>query len=170
MIENLINEQIQDKASKVLLINEDGEKVGIMPTKIALYKASDAGLDLVCINISSDPVVCKIMDYSKYKYQTMKREKENKAKQHETETKEIQLRPQIDKHDIETKVKKCREELSKGNKIKLVITFKGRQLDHAELGFNVLTKFKESLIDVADVAKDGKLEGRRIECILNPKK
>lgn len=167
MIEYKINNQIE--CEKILLINENGENTGLTTLSDGLVLARNIGLDLVCLNPNNNPPVCKIMNYSKYKYECSKKEKSNK-KQKEPETKEIQLRPQIADHDINVRLKKCREELLHGNKIRLVISLKGRQADHPEIGFELLNKIKNELIDVSTIYKDGKLDGRRIECILNPKK
>lgn len=170
MQEYLINEQI--RAQSVLLIDENGEKVGIVPIKTAVYRAGEAELDLVCINAKSNPVVCKLMDYSKFKYEQKKRQKENdlKQRQQRQDEKEIQLRPQIAEHDLDVKAKKAREELLDNNKIKVVVSFKGRQLAHPELGFDILNRFIEKVSDVCTIQTPGKLDGRRIDCILVPKK
>lgn len=170
MQDYLINEQI--RAQSVLLIDADGNKIGIVPIKTAVYKAGEADLDLVCINSKSNPIVCKLMDYSKFKYEQKKKQKENdlKQRQQRQEEKEIQLRPQIAEHDLEVKAKKAREELLDNNKIKVVISFKGRQLSHPELGFDILNRFIEKLADVGVVQIQGKLDGRRIESIIIPKK
>ena len=170
MQEYLINEQI--RAQSVLLIDENGEKVGIVPIKTAVYRAGEAELDLVCINAKSNPIVCKLMDYSKFKYEQKKRQKENdlKQRQQRQDEKEIQLRPQTAEHDLNVKAKKAREELLDNNKIKVVVSFKGRQLAHPELGFDVLNRFIEKVADVCTIQTPGKLDGRRIDCILVPKK
>ena len=168
MTEYIINEEI--KANKVLLINADGVKIGILPKNVALQKCYDAQLDLVCINNTSNPVVCKMMDYNKYKFDRKKKEKELKAQQKKEETHELQFRPVIQEHDLDTKLKKAKEFLENGDKVKFVVAFKGRDVTHPDLGYNLLAKIKEKLSDVAEVVKDGKLEGKRIEIIMSKKK
>lgn len=167
MTDYKINENIT--AGKVLLISAEGEKLGIFSKNIALQKTYDENLDLVCINETTHPPVCKMMDYSKYKYEQKKREREQKSAQKKEETKEIQLRPQIQQHDLDVRIKKIQQEIMAGNRIKIVISFRGREVSHPEYGFTLLNKIIE-LVPEAEVFKQGKLEGKRIECILIKKK
>ncbi len=166
----LINEQI--KASQVLLIGPNGEQVGVKPLQDALTLASYAGLDLVLMNPNSNPPVCKVMDYNKYKYERAKKEKAALKKQKASiaNLKEFRLSPTIDVGDVETKLKNVTKYLQKGDKIKLSIRFKGRQLAHTDLGRDVLVKFADRLKDIADIEQDIKLEMRSMTMILTPKK
>ena len=166
----LINEQI--RVSQVLVIGPNGEQVGVKSTQDALTLASYAGLDLVLINPNGNPPVCKVMDYNKYKYEKAKKEKAALKKQKAaiTETKEFRLSPTIDVGDIETKLKNVTKYLEKGDKIKLSIRFKGRQMAHTDLGKDVLVKFAARLTDIADIEQQPKLDGRSMTMLLAPKK
>lgn len=166
----LINEQI--RVSQVLVIGPNGEQVGVKSTQDALTLASYAGLDLVLINPNGNPPVCKVMDYNKYKYEKAKKEKAALKKQKAaiTETKEFRLSPTIDVGDIETKLKNVTKYLEKGDKIKLSIRFKGRQMAHTDLGKDVLVKFAARLEDIAEVEQQPKLDGRSMTMLLAPKK
>lgn len=168
MIDYIINENIN--TDKVLLIGADGEKIGVLPKNVALQKCYNEKMDMVCINDKSKPYVCKMMDYNKYKFDRKKKEKELKAQQKKEETKEIQLRPVIQDHDLETKLKKAKEFLNDGDKVKVVVCFKGREVTHPEIGYNLLAKVKAKLADVSDIVKDGTLDGKRIEVIFAKKK
>lgn len=166
-MEYRINEEIV--AENVMLIDETGYKVGNVPLQKALAKAKSVGLDLVCV--STKPiVVCKIYDYQKQQYIMKKKEKENQAKQPKNETKEIQCHPNIAQHDLDTKLKKCREELEKGKKIRFVVKFRGREITHPELGTEILKRVTKHLGDIGEVSYTGSLEDRKIEYIINPKK
>lgn len=166
----LINEQI--RLSQVLVIGPNGEQVGVKSTQDALTLASYAGLDLVLINPNGNPPVCKVMDYNKYKYEKAKKEKAALKKQKAaiTETKEFRLSPTIDVGDIETKLKNVTKYLEKGDKIKLSIRFKGRQMAHTDLGKDVLVKFAARLENIAEVEQQPKLDGRSMTMLLAPKK
>jgi translation initiation factor IF-3 len=166
----LINEQI--RVSQVLVIGPNGEQVGVKSTQDALTLASYAGLDLVLINPNGNPPVCKVMDYNKYKYEKAKKEKAALKKQKAaiTETKEFRLSPTIDVGDIETKLKNVTKYLEKGDKIKLSIRFKGRQMAHTDLGKDVLVKFAARLEGIAEVEQQPKLDGRSMTMLLAPKK
>ena len=166
----LINEQI--RVSQVLVIGPNGEQVGVKPTQDALTLASYAGLDLVLINPNGNPPVCKVMDYNKFKYEKAKKEKAalKKQKASITETKEFRLSPTIDVGDIETKLKNVTKYLEKGDKIKLSIRFKGRQMAHTDLGKDVLVKFAARLTDIAEVEQQPKLDGRSMSMLLIQKK
>ncbi|MBQ7104999.1 MAG: translation initiation factor IF-3 [Bacilli bacterium] len=166
----LINEKI--RVSQVLVIGPNGEQVGVKSTQDALTLASYAGLDLVLINPNGNPPVCKVMDYNKFKYEKAKKEKAalKKQKASITETKEFRLSPTIDVGDIETKLKNVTKYLEKGDKIKLSIRFKGRQMAHTDLGKEVLVKFAARLEDIADIEQQPKLDGRSMTMLLAPKK
>ncbi len=166
----LINEQI--KASSVLVIGPNGEQVGTKPLKDALTLANYAGLDLVLMNPNGNPPVCKVMDYNKYRYEKQKKEKEATKKQRasSSQLKEFRLSPVIDIGDFETKLRNVRKYLEKGDKIKLSIRFKGRQMAHTELGKDVLDKFALKLEDLATIEQHAKLDGRTMIMLLAPKK
>ncbi len=166
----LINEQI--RVSQVLVIGPNGEQVGVKSTQDALTLANYAGLDLVLINPNGNPPVCKVMDYNKFKYEKAKKEKEALKKQRASisETKEFRLSPTIDIGDIETKLKNVTKYLEKGDKIKLSIRFKGRQMAHTDLGKDVLIKFAARLENIAEVEQPPKLDGRSMTMLLAPKK
>ncbi len=166
----LINEKI--KANTVLVIGPNGEQVGTKPLKDALTLASYAGLDLVLMNPNGNPPVCKVMDYNKYRYERQKKEKEATKKQRATNSqlKEFRLSPVIDIGDFETKLRNVRKYLEKGDKIKLSIRFKGRQMAHTELGREVLDKFASKLEDISSIEQSAKLDGRTMIMLLAPKK
>ena len=165
-----INEQI--RAKEVMVIGPNGEQLGIKSTKDAITLSTYAGFDLVMINPNGNPPVCKVMDYNKYKYEKAKKEKAALKKQKAaiTETKEFRLSPTIDVGDIETKLKNVTKYLEKGDKIKLSIRFKGRQMAHTDLGKDVLVKFAARLEDIADIEQQPKLDGRSMTMLLAPKK
>lgn len=166
----LINEQI--RVSQVLVIGPNGEQVGVKPISDALTLANYAGLDLVLINPNGNPPVCKVMDYNKYKYERSKKEKEALKRQKQTlsELKEFRLSPTIDVGDFETKLRNVRKYIEKGDKVKVVIRFKGRQMAHTELGRDVLVKFADRLSDVAEISEQPKLDGRSMSMLLVQKK
>lgn len=162
-----INEQIKDK--EVRVISETGEQLGIMPTARALELAEEADLDLVNISPNAAPPVCKIMDYGKYKYEQGKKQKEARKNQKTVEIKEMRLSPAIDTHDMEIKAKNVRKFLVGGNKVKVSIRFKGRQLAHTDKGRAVMQQFITMLDDVAAVEKNAKMDGRSMFMVLTPK-
>ena len=165
-----INEQI--RAKEVMVIGPNGEQLGVKPIKDALTLANFAGFDLVLMNPGSNPPVCKIMDYNKFKYENKKRAKENLKKQRETnlEMKEYRLSVSIDIHDFNTRVNNAKKYLEKGHKVKASIRFKGREMAHTELGRDVLIKFAEALSNLADIEQKPTLEGKNMTMILMPKK
>ncbi len=165
-----VNEQI--RAKEVMVIGPNGEQLGVKAIKDALTLAEYAGFDLVLINPSANPQVCKIMDYNKFKYETKKRQKENIKKQRETnlEMKEYRLSVVIDVHDFNTRVVNASKYLEKGHKIKVSIRFKGRELAHPELGRDVLLRFAETVSNIAEIEQKPTLEGRFMTMILMPKK
>ncbi len=168
--DSLINEQI--KAKEVMVIGPNGEQLGTKGIKDALTLASYAGFDLVLLNPNSNPPVCKIMDYNKFKYENKKRTKENLKKQREAnlETKEYRLSVTIDVHDFNTRVKNSAKYLEKGHKVKATVRFKGREMAHQELGRDVLIRFANAQEGVAIIEQQPKLEGRIMSMILGPKK
>jgi len=163
-----LNEQIRDK--EIRLVGEDGEQLGIMSAKDALKMAKEANLDLVKIAPTAKPPVCKIVDYGKYRYEQARREKEAKKKQKVTEVKEIHLSPNIDVNDLTTKANQARKFVEKGNKVKVALRFRGREMAHMATGKEVLDTFFEKLSDVAVVEKPAKLEGRSMIMVLAEKR
>lgn len=164
----MINEQIRDK--EVRVIGEDGEQLGIMSSKDALKLAKEAELDLIKIAPTAKPPVCKIVDYGKYRYEQMRKEKEAKKKQKTIDIKEIRFSPNIDTNDLNTKVNQARKFLTKGDKVKVSIRFRGRELAHTEIGIDILNNFAAQLEDVAVVEKPAKVEGRSMVMFLAEKR
>ena len=166
----LINDQI--KVPQVLVIGPNGEQVGIKSIDDAKTLASYAALDLVLISPNAQPPVCKLMDYNKFRYEKQKKEKEalKKQKANMSELKEFRLSPVIDVGDFETKLKNATKYLQKGDRIKLTIRFKGRQMAHTELGMEVLNRFADRVKDYADIEQKPKLDGRTMTCVLVPRK
>ena len=154
---------------RVRVIGPDGTQVGIIDTPEALRMARDEGLDLVEISPKAVPPVCKIMDYGRFKYEMAKKEREERAKRTVIEVKEMKFRPKTDEHDFDFKVKHIREFLQEGNKAKLVIQFRGREIVHPEVGQQVLKRVVEALVDVAQVEQAPMMEGRRMLMIIGPK-
>ena len=166
--ELFINEQIRDK--EVRVVGEDGEQLGIMSSRDAQKLADEAGLDLVKIAPTAKPPVCKIVDYGKYKYEQTRREKEAKKKQKVIEIKEIRLSPNIDTNDLNTKMNAARKFLSKGDKVKVTLRFRGREMAHMNSSKHILDDFAENLADVATVEKAPKVEGRSMTMFLTEKR
>ncbi len=166
----LINDQI--KVPEVLVIGPKGEQVGIRPIADALTLATYAALDLVLISPNANPPVCKIMDYNKFRYEKQKKEKEalKKQKASRSELKEYRLSPVIDVGDFETKLRNATKYLEKGDRVKLTVRFKGRQMAHTELGKEVLERFASRVTDYADIEQKPKLDGRTMTMLLVPKK
>lgn len=164
----MINEQIRDK--EVRLINEDGEQLGIMSAKEALKLAREANLDLVKIAPSAKPPVCKIIDYGKFRYEQTRKEKEAKKKQKTTEVKEIQFSPNIDENDLNTKANMARKFISKGDKVKVTLRFRGREMAHTSSSKVILDNFYSKLEDIAVIDKPAKLEGRNMTMFLSEKR
>ena len=163
-----INEAIKEKQIRV--IGPDGEQLGIMSSDDALSKAYDEGYDLVMMAPNAEPPVCKIMDYGKYRFECEKREKEARKKQQVVEVKEIQLSYRIDTHDFETKVKHAVRFLSDGNKVRVVLRFKGREISHVAMGSEIMTKFEEACAEYGTADKKPVLDGRFMSMILAPVK
>ena len=162
-----INRQI--RAKEVQLIGVNGEKVGVISLEEALKKAEGLNLDLVLVAPNANPVVCKIMNYGKYKFEQAKKEKEAKKKQKTLEVKEIRVTPNIEEHDFSFKLKNTKKFLDDGNKVKITVRFRGREINNSKAGEVVLNKFIENLEDVATVEKKPKLEGRNMFTILAKK-
>lgn len=163
-----INEQIRDR--EVRVISSTGEQLGIMSAKDALKKAEEKNLDLVKIAPTAKPPVCKIMDYGKYRFEQAKREKEARKNQKVVEIKEIRLSLNIDTHDFQTKVNHAEKFLKAGNKVKVSIRFRGREMAHPELGLTSMEKFAEACSEFSSVEKPAKLEGRQMLMFLAPAK
>ena len=166
--ELMINEQIRDK--EVRVIGQDGEQLGIMSAKEAYLMAKNAELDLVKIAPGAKPPVCKIINYGKYRYEQARREKEAKKKQKTIDVKEIRLSPNIDTNDLKTKVNAARKFLSKGDRVKVTLRFRGREMAHMASSRHVLDDFAELLADVATVEKAPKIEGRSMTMFLSEKR
>ena len=164
----MINEQIKDKESR--LIGENGEQLGIMSAREAMKLAEEAELDLVKIAPTAKPPVCKIVDYGKYKYEQLRREKEAKKKQKIVEIKEIRLTPNIDTNDLNTKVNAAKKFIAKGDRVKVTLRFRGREMAHMNTSKHILDEFAESLADVAVVEKAPKVEGRSMTMFLTVKR
>ncbi len=164
----MINEQIRDK--EVRLIGENGEQLGVMRVREAMRLAEEAELDLVKIAPTAKPPVCKIIDYGKYRYELARKEKEARKKQKVVELKEIRLSPNIDSNDLNTKMNAARKFLSKGDKVKITLRFRGRELAHMHASRHILDDFAVSLSDIAVVEKAPKVEGRSISTVLAEKK
>lgn len=166
--ELLINEQIRDK--EVRVIGEDGEQLGVMSPKDAIKLAKEANVDLVKIVPTATPPVCKIVDYGKYRYELARKEKEAKKKQKVIEIKEVRLSPNIEENDLNTKMNAARKFLEKGNKVKVTLRFRGREMAHMEQSRHILTDFAEKLSDIAVIDKAPKLEGRSMMMFLTEKR
>ena len=164
----MINEQIRDK--EVRLIGQDGEQLGVMSSREALKLAAEAELDLVKIAPTAKPPVCKIIDYGKYRYELARKEKEAKKKQKTVEIKEIRMSPNIESNDLNTKMNAAKKFLSKGDKVKVTLRFRGREMAHMQTSKHILDDFAEQLAEVAVVEKAPKLEGRSISMVLAEKK
>lgn len=162
-----INGQIREK--EVQLIGAEGEKIGVVPIEKALEYAEEKNLDLVLVAPNSKPVVCKLMNYGKYKFEQAKKEKESRKNQKTVELKEIRVTPNIGDHDFGFKSKNARAFLESGNKVKFTVRFRGRELNNTKMGEEVLNKFIENLADISTVEKSPKLEGKNMFIILAKK-
>ncbi len=166
-LEHQINEEIRDKELRV--IGANGDQLGIMSSAEALRIAEEKELDLVKIAPNAVPPVCKIMDYGKFRFEQLKKEKEAKKNQRVVEVKEIRMSPSIDTNDLNTKVKNAVKFLKDGNRVKVTVRFRGREMAHTSLGEVLLKQFGESCAEVAAVEKGAKLEGRNMSMFLSPK-
>ncbi len=164
----MINEQIRDR--EVRLIGADGEQIGVVSSREAQKIADEAGLDLVKIAPNAKPPVCKVIDYGKYRYEMARKDKEAKKKQKTVELKEIRLSPNIDTNDLNTKMNAAKKFLVKGNKVKITLRFRGREMAHMSSSKHILDDFAENLSDIAVVEKAPKIEGRSIGMVLAEKR
>lgn len=162
-----LNEEIRDK--ELRLIGAGGEQMGIMPAEEALRIADEKGLDLVKISPQANPPVCKLMDYGKYRFEQGKREKEARKNQHMVEIKEIRMSPGIDIGDFNVKLKNALKFLADGNRVKVSVRFRGREMAHTDIGRDLLTRFAEQCAESANLDRPPKLEGRMMSIFLSPK-
>ena len=164
----MINEQIRCK--EVRVIGEEGQQLGVMATRDALNMAKDAGVDLVMVSPSANPPVCRLVDYGKFKYEQLRKEKEAKKKQKTVEVKEVRLSPNIDVNDLNTKCNAARKFIEKGNKVKVSLRFRGREMAHIDSTKHILEDFAEKLSDIAVIEKAPKMEGRSMMMFLTEKR
>ena len=164
----MLNEQIRDK--EIRLVGEDGEQLGVLPIQEAQRLADEAEVDLVMIAPTAKPPVCRIVDYGKFRYEQMRKEKEAKKKQKTVEVKEIRLSPNIDTNDLNTKISAARKFLSKGDKVKVTLRFRGREMAHMANSKHILDDFAQALTEVAVVEKPAKVEGRSMTMFLAEKR
>ncbi len=162
-----VNDQI--KTHTVRLVDDESEQVGIVDLDEAQARADERGMDLVEVAPNADPPVCKIMDYGKYLYEQKKKDKEAKKKQHTIEVKEVRFRPQIEEHDLMTKVGHIRKFIGNHNKVKVTVFFRGREMDHQEFGDEVLDRIIEETEDIAEVDRERQMEGYQMVMFLTPK-
>ena len=162
-----LNEEISDKV--IRLIGSQGEQLGIMPSAEALRIADEQGLDLVKISPQANPPVCKLMNYGKFRFEQSKREKEARKNQHIVEIKEIRMSPGIDIGDFNTKLKNAQKFIAEGNRVKVSVRFRGREMAHTDIGRDLLTRFAEQCAETANLDKAAKLEGRMMSIFLSPK-
>ncbi len=162
-----INERI--RVPQVRLVGTDGELIGVLPTRDALAMAQEQGLDLVEVAAKSRPPVCRIMDFGKFKYEQSKKARKAKRKQHTMQLKEIKIRPKIEEHDYQFKLRHAREFLEHRDKVKVTLTYRGREMAHLEFGQKILDKFVNDLMDLANIEQHAKLEGRNMTMVLIPK-
>ena len=165
---DLVNENV--RFPEVLLIGPNGEQIGKMSSREAQFKANEYDMDLLCVAPNAKPPVCKIINYSKYRFEQQKKAKEAKKNQHTVEVNEVQLTPQIGGHDMDTKARAAQKFLEAGNKVKVGVRFRGRQMTHIEVGQEVMDKFIAQLSDYANIEKPSAMEGRWMYAILAPKK
>lgn len=162
-----INEEIRD--SEIRLIGSTGEQLGIMSAAQAQHIADEQGLDLVKISPQATPPVCKLMDYGKFRFEQGKREKEAKKNQHVVEIKEVRMSPGIDTGDFNTKLKNAQKFIADGNRVKVSVRFRGREMAHTEIGRDLLVRFAEAIAETATLDKEPKMEGRSMSIFLSPK-
>jgi translation initiation factor IF-3 len=163
-----VNRQIT--AVEVRLVDENGEQLGIKPVEEALAYAEDRGLDLVEVAAQARPPVCRVMDYGKFKYEQSKKAQESRKKQTVIQVKEVKMRPRTDVHDLNVKKKKIRKFIGQGNKVKVTVTFRGREIVHPQLGRDLLMRVAEEMSDIAVIEHAPNMEGRILHLILGPKK
>nr|WP_330397125.1 translation initiation factor IF-3 [Anaerovirgula multivorans] len=167
MNELQINEEIRDK--EVRLIDSNGDQMGVVPVKEAQKLANSKNLDLVKIAPQAKPPVCKIMDYGKHKYELAKKEKEAKKNQKVVTVKEVRLSPNIEKHDLQVKVNQATKFLKSGDKVKVTLRFRGRELSNISIGKKVIDEFKDMVAEISQIEKEAKLEGKQMIMVLTPK-
>ena len=167
-LQHELNEEIRDK--EIRLIGETGEQMGIVSSEEALRIADERGLDLVKISPQAVPPVCKLMNYGKYKFEQSKREKEARKNQHVVEIKEIRMSPGIDVGDFSTKLKNAQKFLADGNRVKVSVRFRGREMAHQDLGAQIMHRIREELAEEAQIEMQPKLEGRQMIMVLAPKR
>ena len=165
--ERPINEMIQ--AAEVRLIGAEGEQIGVVSRDDALNRAANLGLDLVIVADKSDPPVCKILDYGKFKYEEQKKKNEARKKQKTIEVKEIKLRPNIDSHDYDVKMRSIVKFLNEGDKVKVTMRFRGREMAHQNLGLDVLHRVRDDMEELSKIEQFPKMEGRQMVMVLSPK-
>ncbi len=166
-MDHQLNEEIRDR--EVRVISKTGEQLGIMSSQQALRLAAEQELDLVKISPNAKPPVCKIMDYGKYRFEQTKREKEARKNQHVTEVKEIRMSPSIDVNDFNVKMRNAQKFLGEGNRVKVTVRFRGREMAHTNIGADLLVRFGEGCAEIATVDKKPKLDGRHMIMFLSPK-
>ena len=166
-VQHQLNEEITDK--EIRLIGENGEQLGIVSGEEALRTAEEQGLDLVKISPQATPPVCKLMNYGKYRFEQSKREKEARKNQHVVEIKEVRMSPGIDVGDFNTKLKNAQKFIADGNRVKVSVRFRGREMAHTDIGRDLLVRFAESVAEVANLDKEPKMEGRSMSIFLSPK-
>ena len=166
-VQHQLNEEITDK--EIRLIGENGEQLGIVSGEEALRTAEEQGLDLVKISPQATPPVCKLMNYGKYKFEQSKREKEARKNQHVVEIKEVRMSPGIDVGDFNTKLKNAQKFIADGNRVKVSVRFRGREMAHTDIGRDLLVRYAESVAEVANLDKEPKMEGRSMSIFLSPK-
>jgi len=162
-----VNDEID--VPKVRLVGPDGSMIGVVPVKAALEAAEQVGLDLVEVSPNADPPVCKVLDYGKFKYEQQKKANEARKKQKVIEVKEIKLRPNIDENDYQIKMRNMRRFIDEGDKVKVTMRFRGRELAHQELGMNVLIRVRDELEEISKVEAMPKMEGRQMVMVLAPR-
>lgn len=163
----LVNEQI--RAKEVRVIDPDGKQLGIMSVRDALQEAAERNLDLVAVSLNAKPPVCRIMDAGKYKFEQSKREKEARKNQKTITVKEVKVRPNIEEHDFQVKLRNAKRFLKSGDKVKATVMFRGREITHPELGQKLLNRMAEELADLGSVERAPKVEGRNMVMVLTPK-
>ncbi|MFI5334506.1 MAG: translation initiation factor IF-3 [Chlamydiales bacterium] len=161
-----INREI--RAPRVRVIDSDGGQLGVLPLSEALMRAEEAGLDLIEISASSDPPVCKIIDFGKFRYQQTKKERESKKSQHQVKVKEVKVKPNTDEHDLQVKIKHAREFVLKGDKVRITCVFRGREMMHPEFGFKLIQRMCHDLADVATTEAPAKMMGKSLSVVLSP--
>jgi translation initiation factor IF-3 len=162
-----VNEEIT--SARVRLVDENNEMIGVVTRSDAITRAMEAGLDLVEVAANADPPVCKILDFGKFKYEEQKRKNEARKKQKVIEVKEIKLRPGIDDHDYDVKMRAMLKFIEEGDKLKVTMRFRGREMAHQDLGMNVLMRVRDDLVEVAKIEQFPRMEGRQMTMVMSPK-